>query len=161
MAKVRYVLDILILNGLDRWRCFFSLDFHLPSNFIRNWKIWKYILCKIFFYWSYEFCSHFHTFFPRDCDFERNTTIHLTFFCIVVLHVKFQPQGTKCVETRAKSELKVKIIVFFNVFFLFFNFWSNLRADKKTNWKITCIYRDHLYPNVQHMPHFCHMFWPI
>ena len=53
--------------------------------------------------------------------------------CIVVLHVKIQTQRTICVEMRTKSIWWVKIIDFFNVFFIFFNFWSNLKANKKPN----------------------------
>jgi hypothetical protein len=44
--------------------------------------------------------------------------------CIVVLNVKLQPQRKKSVEMRAKFVWQVKIIDFFNVFFLFFNFWG-------------------------------------
>ena len=45
--------------------------------------------------------------------------------CIVVLHVKLQPQRTKSVEIRAKF---VWLQDLFNVFFLFFNFWDLVRS---------------------------------
>ena len=63
---------------------------------------------------------------------------------IVLLHVKLQPQWTKCVEMRAKSVWWVRFKDFFNAFFLFFNVWSNLKAIKKQNQKIIYIYWDHL-----------------
>ena len=72
---------------------------------------------------------------------KENTKFLQHLICIMVLHVKLQHKRTKFVEMEAKAVWQSKLLIFKSVFFLFFNFGSNLKADKKPNWKIICIYK--------------------
>jgi hypothetical protein len=55
--------------------------------------------------------------------------------CIVVLHVKLRHQRIQIVEMREQLVLQVKIIDFFNVFFLIFRFLIDYRTGV-TNYQI-------------------------
>ena len=69
---------------------------------------------------------HFYKHFWRLVNKIRKNSM-----CIVLIHVKLQPQRIKSMEMRAKSLWQVRIKDFFNVFFLFSKFCPFCRHVNK------------------------------
>ena len=123
----------LISTEFVRWGCNFTWSTTMPMKFFRILltnlrKCAKKILFapqSEFFSVSRDFCLDLlwskKYIFPKH--FRRLVNkIRKNFMCIVVLYVKLQPQQTNSVEMRANSVWQPKIIDFFNVFLINFNY---------------------------------------
>ena len=88
---------------------------------------------------------------------EVDPKIQKKIMCIVVLHVKLQPQQTKSVEMRAKSAWQVKIIYFSMYFsyFSIFEIFDKVGCTKKQKQVSLFIYRK--FQNVRGSVKFCHL----